>query len=247
MLNLRDFGSALRAERTRIGNSVAKFAKETAGISKADVHDFEEGKRAPDKLTLKKIVHCFPILMQFEGDLRAGNYQAPEKESTVKHSKPKPPPREPTRLQPQARCKGTERRQPRLEIVRQNVQAPALLTAPLAVPLVRALRKTRVEVLTELQRVAVKRLGAAESEEYDFTIKRDEQTLVVKLRVAEGEEMVESGSYVTVAGRGDGLVVFVRGMTSGNYGDVVARAQGVVALLGVAAEMHVAVKDRKFE
>lgn len=240
MLKLEDFGAALRNEREKASYSLANFARNTAGISKDDIRDFESGKRAPDKLTLKKIVHCFPILMQFENDLRHGNFETPSEVRQLKPKRQAAPRPEPTRLPPPQRQLPSSK--PRLEIVRQHELPPEPLTAPLAPVLKQALKKTRAEMLTELCGMVKKRLGNSTA---DFTIKNDGKALVVKLQLTEGEDSVDSGCYLTVGGRGTGLGVFCRTMTNGNYDP--ARASGVTELLEVARALHDAVKDRRFD
>lgn len=252
MLKLRDFGEALSRELEKASYSVANFAKHTGGISKDDVRDFKAGKKAPDKVTTKKIVHCFPILMAYEHDLRTGNYEAPPQRSEVRQIKPKhTPAREPTRLDsPPRKLLAPQSYKPKLEIVRQNPLPPVLLAQPLAVPLTQALRKTRAEMLTELAGMVKKRLGNHTAEDHDFTIKNDGKGLVVKLQLAEGHEgdSVDSGCYLTVGPREPAaLAVFCKTMTNGNYCDNLPRVQGIKELLEIAQLLHDAVKDRRFE
>ncbi len=243
MLNLKEFGEALRTEREKASYSLANFAKHTGGISKDDIRDFEAGKKVPDKLSIKKLVHCFPILTRFENELRHEAPREPEvKERKIKHA----PAREPTRLQSTPRIAPRAYSKPRLEIVRQHEVAPEILTAPLAPVLKQALRKTKPEMLGELARTATKKLTDGAGENYDFTIKNDGKALVIKLWLTEGEEeRVDSGCYLTVSERGSGLGVFCKTMTNGNYDG--GRSEGVVALLEVAEALHNAVKERRFE
>lgn len=249
-MKLETFGAALRVERVKIGESVAKFAKETAGISKDDIRDFESGKRAPDKITLKKIVHCFPILMQFEQDIRHGNFEAPSEIRNIKPRRNAPPKAEPTRLPPPPRSLVPPKR---LEIVRQHELPPEPLAAPLAPVLIQALKKTRTEMLTELAGMVKKRAQVAD--DHELRLRNDGKALIVKLYVSEGKldedgelELVDSGCYLTVGARGPtGLAVLCKTMTNGNFSDMLPRVQGVAELLQLAKMLHDAVKDRRFE
>jgi len=249
MLDLKVFGSELRRHREGLGDSVAKFAKETGGVSQQDIRDFEAGKRVPNKVTIKKLLHCFPALMAFENDLRhADNDRQSETRLRIvpKWQKPKP---EPTRLKP-VKVPRCVKRTP--EII--NPLPPPVLSAPIAPVLTKALRKTHSEMLTELTRLVTKRLGALESEEFDFTVKNDGVNLVVKLRVAEGEivdgerGLVDSGCYIGVGPRAGGRIgVFCKTMTSGNVCDMQPRMDGARELIGIAQILQDAVKDRTFE
>lgn len=257
MLNLKVFGQAFQRERLKSSYSLANFAKHTGGLSKEDIRQIEAGEKAPPKLAIKKIVHCFPILMQFENDLRHGNFEEPRSE--VRQAKPKrarTP--EPTRLPPPPKrvCMAPQAapRKAKLEIVRQNQLPPPVLTTPLAAPLTQALRKTRPEMLSELTATVKKRLGNHTAEDYDFTIKNDGNALIVKLQVSEGKmdedgelELVDSGCYITVSARGSGLGVFCKTMTSGNVSDTLPRMDGVLELVQIAKVLHEAVKDRRFD
>lgn len=236
---LKEFGTALRSEREKASFSVANFAKQTAGISKEDVRLFEAGEKVPDKLTVKKIVHCFPILMRFEHALR----HETAADSAIRHQKPRRAPAPaPTRLQAPPRQHHAPHK-PKLEIVRQG--PPPVLTAPL--PLVLPPRKTRAEALTELAAVVKKRLGNHTAEDYDFTLKNDGAHLTLKLTIAEGDDMVDSGCYVAVGPRdADGLGVFCKSMTSGNYSTTAHRIAGMIELLKIADVLHEAVRDKRF-
>lgn len=242
---LVEFGAALKTERIKASYSVANFAKHTGGISKDDVRDFEAGKKVPDKLAIKKIVHCFPRLMAFEHELR----HVVVSEKPEKPRKPRPAPKSETRLQipqRQFRVQSSPRPSlvPRLEVVTQHTLPPVPLKHS---PFV-ALKKTRSDVLAELTGMVKKRLGALEDETYDFTIKADAQGLVVKLRVEEKgmEDLVDSGCYVTVSGDRE-LAVFVKTKTSDICSVSMARVLGTLRLLEVAKLLHDTVKDRRYD
>jgi hypothetical protein len=236
---LKEFGAALARE---IGTeSLSKFAKETAGISKHDVRAFIAGEKVPDKLTIKKIVHCFPVLMQFEHELRYATVVAKPPEKPKRHSSER---KSETRLQvPKRQTRiAAETYKPRLEIVTQHAQPPEPLKHT---PFVQALKKSRAEMLTELAGMVKRRETPDDS--WDLSLKLDTGTsqLIVKLRLEEKGDMVDSGCYVTVSPRGTSeLVVFCKAMTSGA---VDARVSGVLGLLEVAKTLEAAVAGRRFE
>lgn len=148
-----------------------------------------------------------------------------------------------TRAQTNRIAPAAYRARPAIQIV--NPLPPEPLSAK---PFAQALRRTRVEMLADLAGMVKKRLGSHTAEDHDFTIKTDGHGLVVKMQLAEGEDTVDSGCYIAVGPRGtDGLGVFCKTMTSGNYSDMLPRVNGVTTLLEIAKMLHTAVKDRRFE
>lgn len=247
---LKEFGEALAHERAERGFSLANLSKSMGGVSKGDIKNWESGQVAPRSLELKQLVACFPKLKAFEEPLKKLEHSevrlkvakpvAAPREAPVRLAPPPPPPPlpRPARVQPLAYRKP-------VEII--NPVGPEPLKFQPFTP--KALSKTRGEMLTDLGKIVMKRLGALTSDEFDFTIKNDGKHLTIKLQLAEGEEdFVESGCYVAVGPREPcGLGVFTKTMTSGNYSTTQARSLGVIELLQLAQVLHDAVKDRRFE
>lgn len=269
MISLKDFGAKLAEERDARGYSLANLSKYMGGISKQDIREWEAGEAAPGRVEIKQLMNCFPKLRGFEQDLRAGNFEAPEKKSEVQLKAAKPvevPRQQPTRLAPASLSPSQPAlpklilphavprhtpatpppRRPTVEIV--NPVAPAALSFQPFTP--QTLRKTRKEMLGDLTQIVKKKLGNHTAEDHDFTIKNDGIHLIIRLLIEEKneEDLVDSGCYVAAGPRGtDRLEIFCKTMTSGDYAGIAPRLEGVAKLLDIAKILHEAVKDRKFE